>query len=286
MDLKEETVDGQRQGRRLPAEEEQDRAPSTAPASIPGRRQGRGDRRRTARRRRWRPRPSSSPPAPTSPRLPGVEIDEKTVVSSTGALELAEVPKKLLVVGAGVIGLELGSVWRRLGAKVTVVEYLDRILPGMDGEVAKQFQRILAKQGFEFKLGSKVTGVETARQGRDRDRRAGRRRRRRRRLRPMSCWSRSAAGPTPRGSAWRRPASPTERGRVVIDDALRDQRRRHLRHRRRGARADAGAQGRGRGRRGRRDPRRPGRPCELRRHSRRGLHRARKSPRSARPRRS
>ena len=92
-------------------------------------------------------------------RLPGVEIDEKTVVSSTGALELATVPKKLLVVGAGVIGLELGSVWRRLGAQVTVVEYLDRILPGMDGDVAASFQKILTKQGMTFRLGSKVTKV-------------------------------------------------------------------------------------------------------------------------------
>ena len=93
-------------------------------------------------------------------RLPGVEIDEKVVVSSTGALELESVPKRLVVIGAGVIGLELGSVWRRLGSEVTVVEYLDRILPGMDGEVAKNFQRILGKQGFQFKLGSKVTKVE------------------------------------------------------------------------------------------------------------------------------
>ncbi|MDX2287274.1 MAG: dihydrolipoyl dehydrogenase [Hyphomicrobiaceae bacterium] len=93
--------------------------------------------------------------------LPGVEIDEKRIVSSTGALELKSVPKSLTVVGAGVIGLELGSVWRRLGAKVTVVEYLDRILPGMDLDVAKQFQRILEKQGIIFKLRSKVTGVKT-----------------------------------------------------------------------------------------------------------------------------
>ncbi|MFC7396166.1 dihydrolipoyl dehydrogenase [Chelatococcus sp. GCM10030263] len=98
-------------------------------------------------------------------KLPGVTIDEKVVVSSTGALELASVPKKLLVVGAGVIGLELGSVWRRLGSEVTVVEYLDRILPGMDSEVAKQFQRILSKQGFAFKLSTKVTKVETGKGG-------------------------------------------------------------------------------------------------------------------------
>ena len=93
-------------------------------------------------------------------KLPGIEIDEKSVVSSTGALSLPKVPKRMLVIGAGVIGLELGSVWRRLGAEVTVVEYLDRILPGTDGEVARQLQRLLAKQGMTFKLGHKVTGVE------------------------------------------------------------------------------------------------------------------------------
>jgi dihydrolipoamide dehydrogenase len=95
-------------------------------------------------------------------RLKGIEIDEKRIVSSTGALSLDKVPSSLLIVGAGVIGLELGSVWHRLGAKVTVVEFLDRILPGMDGEIAKQFQRILEKQGFAFKLGAKVTGVDTS----------------------------------------------------------------------------------------------------------------------------
>src|SRR5690242_8058293 len=95
-------------------------------------------------------------------RLKGIEIDEKRIVSSTGALSLPKVPEKILIVGAGVIGLELGSVWRRLGADVMVVEFLDRILPGMDGEIAKQFQRILEKQGFVFKLSSKVTSVDTS----------------------------------------------------------------------------------------------------------------------------
>ncbi len=95
-------------------------------------------------------------------RLKGIEIDEKRIVSSTGALSLDRVPGKLLIVGAGVIGLELGSVWHRLGAQITVVEFLDRILPGMDGEVAKQFQRILERQGFAFKLGAKVTGIDSA----------------------------------------------------------------------------------------------------------------------------
>ncbi|MBD1547709.1 dihydrolipoyl dehydrogenase [Roseibium aggregatum] len=91
--------------------------------------------------------------------LPGVEIDEKQVVSSTGALELEKVPGKLVVVGGGVIGLELGSVWNRLGSQVTVVEFMDKILGPMDGDVSKQFQRMLKKQGMEFKLSSKVTGV-------------------------------------------------------------------------------------------------------------------------------
>ncbi|MBF0677637.1 MAG: dihydrolipoyl dehydrogenase [Devosia sp.] len=100
-----------------------------------------------------------------SANLPGIEIDEKTVVTSTGALALDKVPGRLLVIGAGVIGLELGSVWARLGAKVTVVEYLDRILPGMDSEVARQFQRMLQKQGMEFRLSSKVGGIDKQEDG-------------------------------------------------------------------------------------------------------------------------
>ena len=98
-------------------------------------------------------------------RLPGIDIDEKQVVSSTGAIALPKVPKHLVVVGAGVIGLELGSVWARLGARITVVEFLDRILPGMDADVAKNFQRLLKKQGFDFKLSTKVTGVATSKSG-------------------------------------------------------------------------------------------------------------------------
>ncbi len=95
-------------------------------------------------------------------RLPGIDIDEKRVVSSTGALALPKVPQKLLIVGAGIIGLELGSVWRRLGAEVTVVEFLEHILPGIDGEVGKQFHRMLQKQGLTFKLSSKVTSVDSS----------------------------------------------------------------------------------------------------------------------------
>jgi dihydrolipoamide dehydrogenase len=97
--------------------------------------------------------------------VPGVEVDEQRIVTSTGALELTEVPKRFAVIGGGVIGLELASVWSRLGAEVTVIEYLDRILPGLDGEVSKQMQRILGKQGFTFKLGTKVTGAAAGNAG-------------------------------------------------------------------------------------------------------------------------
>jgi dihydrolipoamide dehydrogenase len=97
--------------------------------------------------------------------LPGVEIDEERIVTSTGALELKSVPKRLLVVGAGIIGLEIGSVWRRLGSEVTFVEFLDRILPGMDAEVARLSQRSFQKQGLVFRLGSKVTGVNAQKSG-------------------------------------------------------------------------------------------------------------------------
>jgi dihydrolipoamide dehydrogenase len=95
-------------------------------------------------------------------RLPGIEIDEERVVSSDTAIALPQVPKRLLVIGAGVIGLELGSVWRRLGSQVAVVEFLDRILPGTDADVGRNFQRILQKQGLTFKLSSKVTGVDAS----------------------------------------------------------------------------------------------------------------------------
>lgn len=93
--------------------------------------------------------------------LPFLEIDEERIVSSTGALDLPKVPKKLVVIGGGVIGLELGSVWKRLGSDVTVIEYLDEITPGQDGEVAREFRKILKKQGISFELGAAVTGVET-----------------------------------------------------------------------------------------------------------------------------
>jgi dihydrolipoamide dehydrogenase len=95
-------------------------------------------------------------------RLNGIDIDEKRIVSSTGALDFPAVPQRLVVVGAGVIGMELGSVWRRLGAQVTVVEFLDHILPGIDGEVARQFQRLQEKQGIAFRLSSKVTAIDNS----------------------------------------------------------------------------------------------------------------------------
>ena len=97
--------------------------------------------------------------------LPGIKIDEKRIVTSTGALALTKVPKHLVVIGGGVIGLELGSVWQRLGAEVTVVEFLDRILPTMDGEISKHFKRILGKQGFAFKLNTKVTAAKASAKG-------------------------------------------------------------------------------------------------------------------------
>jgi dihydrolipoamide dehydrogenase len=104
---------------------------------------------------------TGSEPAP----LPGIEIDQKRIVDSTGAIALPEVPRELIVVGAGIIGLELGSVWRRLGSKVTVIEFLDRITPGMDAETAKTFQRSLTKQGMTFRLSSKVTAAKTVGKG-------------------------------------------------------------------------------------------------------------------------
>lgn len=97
--------------------------------------------------------------------LPGVDVDEKQIVSSTGALNLSKTPKTMAVIGGGVIGLELGSVWRRLGAEVTVIEFLPNILPGMDGEVVKQATRTFKKQGVKFKLGTKVTGSKAAKAG-------------------------------------------------------------------------------------------------------------------------
>lgn len=100
-----------------------------------------------------------------SANLAGIEVDEKVIVTSTGALELSEVPKRLVVIGGGVIGLELGSVWHRLGAEVTVVEFLDRLVPGTDNEVATQFQKLLTKQGFKMKLGHKVTKAEKTKKG-------------------------------------------------------------------------------------------------------------------------
>jgi dihydrolipoamide dehydrogenase len=97
--------------------------------------------------------------------LPGVPVDQSRIVDSTGALTISEIPKSMIVIGAGIIGLELGSVWRRLGAEVTVVEYLDRITPGMDADMAKAFQRTLTKQGMQFKLGTKVTAAKASKTG-------------------------------------------------------------------------------------------------------------------------
>ena len=97
--------------------------------------------------------------------LPGVTVDQARIVDSTGALVISEIPKSMIVIGAGIIGLELGSVWRRLGAQVTVIEYLDRITPGMDADMAKAFQRTLTRQGMSFKLGTKVTAAKASKTG-------------------------------------------------------------------------------------------------------------------------
>ena len=166
MAHKDATVVVQRQRRRLPVQEEQDRLPSAAPArwSRPARSSVTGE---DGKVEEIETKNIVIATGSDVAGIPGVkvDIDEKVIVSSTGALSLDKVPGDLVVVGGGVIGLELGSVWARLGAKVTVVEFLDTILGGMDGEVAKQFQRMLAKQGFEFKLGAKVTGVAKAKKG-------------------------------------------------------------------------------------------------------------------------
>ena len=176
-------------------------------------------------------------------RLKGIDIDEKRIVSSTGALVLDKVPKHLLVVGAGVIGLELGSVWRRLGAEVTVVEFLDGVLPGMDGEVRRQAQRLFEKQGMTFKLSSKVTAVDTSGA------------RLKATVEPAKGGAAEsieadvvlvAIGRVPytdglgleRGRRQARRARPRRRRPL-----LRDQRARHLGDRRRHRRTDAGAQG-------------------------------------------
>ena len=204
--------------------------------------------------------------------LPGVEVDEKSVVTSTGGLELDRVPGHLVVIGGGYIGLELGSVWRRLGAEVTVVEFLDRIVPGMDGEVGKTFERVLTKQGFKFRLKTKVTAARKGNEG------------------VVLTVEPAEGGPAEEIAAdvvlvaiGRRAdgggAGPRRRrrgaGRARAGEggrALRHQRAGHLRHRRRHRRADAGAQGGGGGRGGGRAHRRPGGPRELRGDPGRGLH--------------
>ena len=218
-------------------------------------------------------------------KLPGVEIDEKIIVSSEGALELGAVPKKLVVVGGGIIGLELGSVWKRLGADVEVVEFLDRILPGMDAEVAKQFPAHPREAGH--RLPSRHQG---------RRRREGEGRRQGHGRKPGRWWrahdrGRCRAGrDRPKaddGRAW--PRGRRHRARPRPRDDRRwvpNQHPRHLRDRRRRARADAGAQGGGRRGGLSRDSRRPARARKLRGHPRRSSTPRRKWPPSAKPRKS
>ena len=185
-------------------------------------RQGRGEGRQPARRRRSKTKNIVIATGSDVARLSGIDIDEKRVVSSTGALDLTKVPQKLLVVGAGIIGLELGSVWRRLGAQVTVVEFLDHILPGIDGEVARQFQRLLEKQGIAFKLSSKVTGVDTSGKDAQGEGRAGGAAAPPKRSRPTSFWSRSAACPYTEGLGLEAVGVKKDnRGRVIVDPHFR-----------------------------------------------------------------
>ena len=204
--------------------------------------------------------------------LPGVTIDEKTVVTSTGALALPEIPKRLAVIGAGVIGLELGSVYARLGSEVTVLEYLDQITPGMDLEVCKAFQQQLAKQGLTFVLGAAVQAVEPGDDGvhvthklRKDDSEAS--------LDADVVLVATGRRPYVEGLGLDAARRRAHRARPDRDRRpLAHQRPRHLRHRRRQRRPDARPQGRGRGHGRGRDPRRPARPRELRRDPRRDLH--------------
>ena len=134
--------------------------------------------------------------------IPGVDLTQDRVDTSTEALTYDPVPKKLIVIGAGVIGLELGSVWRRLGSDVTVLEYLDRIMPGLDAGMAKEAQKIFTKQGIKFQLGCKVTGVETTKERRQDQHRGARRRRSG--SRALLCWAEAAYGrPQRRGRGCR-----------------------------------------------------------------------------------
>ena len=212
----------------------------------------------------------------------------KRIVSSTGALALDEVPQRLLVIGAGVIGLELGSVWRRLGSAGDGGR-IPRPHPARawTARSARQSQRLLEQAGHDvqaFVQGHRRRRVGTALKATV-EPAAGRRQPRR--SRPTSCWSRSVACPTPTASVSKTSAS--SRTTAAASSSTRTSRTNvagHLCDRRRDRRPDAGAQGRGRGRGRGGDPRRPGRPRELRRDPERGLHRSRRSPRSARPRTS
>ncbi len=234
--------------------------------------QGRGDRRRRQdadagnQEHRHRHRLRRRPPQRHRHRREAHRVLDRRARPRQGA-------EKLLVVGAGIIGLELGSVWRRLGAQVTVVEFLDHILPGIDGEVARQFQRMLQKQGVAFKLSSKVTAIDTSGKAL------------KVKVEPAAGGGAAetieadvvlvAIGRVPYTEGLGLEAvgvKKDNRGRVVVDRAFPHQRRRHLRHRRRHRRADAGAQGRRRRRRGGRNHRRPGRARELRRDPERRLH--------------
>ena len=271
--------------RRVPVPQEQGRL-AEGPRPHRGARPGRA-RHRCA----WGPggrdrRDRRSPPGRRASRCRGSRSTSGSIVSSTGALALDRVPERLAVIGGGYIGLELGSVWARLGAKVTVVEYLDRILPGMDRELGPAMQRILTRSGMAFKLGDQGR----RRHGRQRGGHAGAGAGRRRRARDPG--RRYRAGGDRQAAVYRRARSRRDRRRARPrrpdrgQRGFRDQCPRHLRDRRRDPRPDAGAQGRGGGDRLRRTPRRAEDAGRVRRDPRRRLYVARNRRRSGKPRTS
>ena len=210
----------------------------------------------------------------------------RSIVTSTGALALDGVPKRLAVIGAGVIGLELGSVYARLGSEVTVVEYLDQITPGVDMEVVQDLPEAADQAGPDVRPRRRGAGRRPRARAASRSTTSSARTTAPARSRPTSCSSRPAAAPTPPALGLDARRRRADRPRPGADRRpLAHQRPRHLRDRRRDRRPDARPQGRGRGHGGGRDHRRPARPRELRRDPERDLHRARGRRASARPRR-
>ena len=273
MKHKERYGRSQRQRRRLPVQEEQDRR-LHRPRHDRGARQGRGDGAQTARSRRSRPRPSSSRRARMWRGFPASTSMRRTSSLRPVRSNLPKCQAKLLVVGAGVIGLELGSVWRRLGADVTVVEFLDRILPGIDGEVAKQFQRMLEKQGLKFAVGQRSRRSTSQQNGlKVRSSRPPAARAETIEADVVLGGHRSACPYTEGLGLEAAGVTKDKRGRVIVDRAFRHQCPRHLRDRRcRCAGPMLAHKAEDEGIAAAEIHCRPGRPCELRRDPERRLH--------------